>query len=75
MNTIQHYASLISTVNSMQSRLNALGYEFKEIAPRSALDDQLIDALVATATQMLTDAAALKDVAYEPTPPPEEPAP
>ena len=75
MNTIQHYASLISTVNSMQSRLNALGYEFKEIAPRSALDDQLIAALVATATQMLTDAAALKDVAYEPTPPPEEPAP
>ena len=38
MNTIQHYAALIATVNSMQSRLNALGYEFKEIAPRSALE-------------------------------------
>ena len=75
MNTIQHYAALIATVNSMQSRLNALGYDFKEIAPRSALDVQLIDALIATATQMLTDAAALKDVAYDPTPPVEDPAP
>ena len=74
MNTIQHYAALISTVNSMQSRLNALGYEFKEIAPITPLDEQLIDALVATATQMLTDAAALKLVAYDP-PPEEEPTP
>ena len=74
MNTIQHYAALISNVNSMQSRLNALGYEFKEIAPITPLDEQMIDALVATATQMLTDAAALKLVAYDPTPP-EEPTP
>ncbi len=74
MNTIQHYAALIATVNQMQSRLNALGYDFKETAPRSALDVQLIDALIATATAMLTEAAALKDVAYDPTPE-EEPAP
>ena len=68
MNTIQHYSALISNVNSMQTRLNALGYDFKEIAPITALDEQLIDALVATATQMLTDAAALKDITYDPTP-------
>tara|TARA_R110000751_G_scaffold247623_3_gene347419 strand:- start:2253 stop:2474 length:222 start_codon:yes stop_codon:yes gene_type:complete len=73
MNTIQHYASLISTVNSMQSRLSALGYEFKEIAPITPLDEQLIDALVATATAMLAEAAALKLVAYDPTPDPEAP--
>jgi len=75
MQTIQHYASLISAVNSMQSRLNALGYDFKENAPITPLDDQLIDALVATATQMLTEAAALKDVVYDPTPPVDPPAP
>ena len=68
MNTIHHYAALITHVNSMQTRLNSLGYDFKEIAPITALDEQLIDALVATATQMLTDAAALKDITYDPTP-------
>jgi hypothetical protein len=72
MNTIQHYAALIATVNSMQSRIDALANDFKEVAPRSALDVQLIDALIATATAMLTEAAALKDVAYDPAPPPGE---
>ena len=75
MNTIHHYAALLNNVNTMQSRINALAYDFKETAPRSALDVQLIDALVATATAMLTEAAALKEVAYDPTPPEEEPAP
>jgi hypothetical protein len=74
MNTIHHYSALISTVNSMQTRLTALGYDFKEIAPITPIDEQMIDTLVAMATQMLTEAAALKDVAYDPTLP-EEPAP
>ena len=72
MNTIQHYAALIATVNSMQSRIDALANDFKEVAPRSALDVQLIDALIATATAMLTEASALKEVAYDPAPPPGE---
>ena len=58
----------------MQTRLTALGYDFKEIAPITPIDEQMIDTLVAMATQMLTEAAALKDVAYDPTLP-EEPAP
>ncbi len=74
MNTIQHYAALIATVNSMQSRLNALGYDFKETAPVTPIDEQLIDALVATATAMLSEATALKDIVYDPTPL-EEPTP
>ena len=72
MNTIQHYAALITTVNSMQSRIDALANDFKEVAPRSALDVQLIDSLIATATAMLTEASALKEVAYDPAPPPGE---
>ena len=67
MNTMQHYAALIATVNSMQSRLNALGYDFKEIAPITPIDEQLIDALVATATAMLSEATALKAIVYDPT--------
>tara|TARA_R110000868_G_scaffold81820_8_gene231430 strand:+ start:4036 stop:4260 length:225 start_codon:yes stop_codon:yes gene_type:complete len=74
MNTIHHYSALISTVNSMQTRLTALGYDFKEIAPITPIDEQMIDTLVTMATQMLTDAAALKLIAYDPTLP-EEPAP
>ncbi len=75
MNTIQHYAALIATVNQMQSRLAALGYDFKETAPRTALDVQLIDALVATASAMLAEAETLKSIAYDPTPvdPPVDP--
>ena len=73
MNTIHHYSALLINVNTMQSRINALAYDFKETAARSALDEQLIDALVATATAMLTEADSLKSVAYDPTP--EEPTP
>jgi hypothetical protein len=73
MNTIQHYAALLDHVNSMKTRLAALGYDFKEIAPRTDLDVQLIDALVATATAMLAEAETLKAIAYDPTPPVEDP--
>lgn len=72
MNTIHHYAALITTVNQMQSRLNALAYDFQEIAPITSLDEQLIDALVATASQLLTSATALKLIEYNPTPPEED---
>ena len=72
MDTIHHYAAILNHVNAMKSRLAALGYDFKETAPRNDLDVQLIDALVATANTLITEAEALKSVAYDPTP--EEPA-
>lgn len=71
MNTIHHYSALLNSVNSMQSRLAAIAYDFKETAPRNDLDVQLIDALIATANSMLVEAEALKSIAYDPTP--EEP--
>ena len=74
MNTIHHYASLISSVNQMKTRLNALGYDFKETAPITTLDQQLIDALIATANTLIVEAEALKDIAFDPTPS-EDPAP
>lgn len=68
MDTIHHYAAILNHVNAMKSRLAALGYDFKETAPRNDLDVQLIDALVATANTLITEAEALKSVAYDPTP-------
>ena len=68
MQTLPHYAALLSELNSMKSRLAALAYDFKEIAPRSELDESLIDALVASPNAMITEANALKSVSYDPTP-------
>ena len=68
MINIQHYAALIADVNKMQSRLEAISYNFKEEAPKTDLDTQLIDALVATANGLLLTAAEIKDIAYDPTP-------
>lgn len=67
MINIQHYAALIADVNKMQSRLEAIAYNFKEEAPKTDLDTQLIDALIATATDLLTRAATIKDIPYDPT--------
>tara|TARA_R100001082_G_C4300130_1_gene132016 strand:+ start:236 stop:460 length:225 start_codon:yes stop_codon:yes gene_type:complete len=72
MNTIHHYAATLDHVNAMKSRLAALAYDFKETAPRNDLDVQLIDALIATASAMITEAEGLKSIAYDPTPEPVE---
>ena len=71
MNTLPYYSAILGHINSMKSCLSAVAYDFKEIAPRNALDEQLIDALIATSNEMLAEAAALKDISYDPTP--EEP--
>ena len=67
MINIQHYAALIADVNKMQSRLEAISYNFKEIAPKTDLDTQLIDALIATATGLLANAETIKTIVYDPT--------
>lgn len=68
MNNIHHYSNALKHLSSITSVLNGLGYEFKENAPRTALDEQLIDGLIASANELITAAAALKAIAYDPTP-------
>jgi len=68
MNTLPHYSALLGNLNEMKSRINTLGYDFKETAARTSLDEQLIDALVASATAMISEANALKSIAYDPDP-------
>jgi hypothetical protein len=67
MINIQHYAALIADVNKMQSRLEAIAYNFKEVEAKTDLDTQLIDALIATATSLLAEAETIKSIAYDPT--------
>ena len=64
----KNYAALIADVNKMQSRLEAIAYNFKEEAPKTDLDTQLIDALVATANTLLTSTETIKSIEYDPTP-------
>ena len=68
MNTIHYYSQLTKHLSSMTSVLGAMAYDFKETAERTALDDQLIDGLVATANSMITEAQALKGITFSPTP-------
>tara|TARA_R100001510_G_C7620852_1_gene181794 strand:- start:856 stop:1068 length:213 start_codon:yes stop_codon:yes gene_type:complete len=67
MNTLPHYASLLGQINTMKSRISALEYDFKSTAARTDLDEQLIDALVASANDLITKANALKSVSYSPS--------
>lgn len=74
MDRLQQFAALEAALNTINSRIARLGYVYKEIQPRTAVDDGLIDELIATSAALSAAATSLKSVAYDPTPP-EEPAP
>jgi len=74
MNTIFTFASLTQALATVQGGLGTLAYNYKEEAPRTALDDAHIDLLVASANEMIAAATALKSIEYDPTPTdPDEP--
>ena len=68
MNTINYYARLTDALSVMNLNLESLSYQFSQEAPRTQLDEDLIDALLVAADQMRAAAEALKAVAYDPTP-------
>ena len=68
MNTIHHYSACLNSLNQMTATINAIAYDFKETAPRTELDLELINGLLAAAAGMTQAAEALKTVAYDPTP-------
>ncbi len=73
MDTIFTFASLTQALATVQGGLGTLAYNYKEDAPRTALDDAHIDLLIASGTEMIAAATALKSIEYDPTPiPPEE---
>lgn len=75
LNTIHHYSSALKQISSLTSVIAALAYEFKEIGPRTELDETHIDLLVSSAEELIAAAEALKTVEYEPTPDPEADTP
>jgi hypothetical protein len=70
MNTINQFATITNSMARISGSIGDLAYQFKEIAPRTALDDANIDVLVITANQLIAAAEALKTIPYDPTPPP-----
>ena len=68
MNTIFTFASLTQALATVQGGLGTLSFNYKEDAPRTALDEAHIDLLIASAQQMITAAEQLKSVEYDPTP-------
>lgn len=68
MKTINYYARLTDSLSVMNQNIEALAYQFAEEAPRTQLDEDLIDALLVAADQMRAAADGLKAVAYDPTP-------
>jgi hypothetical protein len=69
MNTINQFASITNSMARISGSIGDLAYQFKEVAPRTALDDANIDVLVITANQLIAAAEALKTIPYDPTPP------
>tara|TARA_R110000803_G_scaffold70931_1_gene133949 strand:- start:4 stop:231 length:228 start_codon:yes stop_codon:yes gene_type:complete len=69
MSTINQFASITNNMAQISGSIGDLAYQFKEVAPRTALDDANIDVLVVTANQLIAAAEALKTIPYDPTPP------
>ena len=68
MNTINYYARLTDALSVMNLNIESLAYQFSQEAPRTQLDEDLIDALLVAADQMRAAAEALKSVEYAPDP-------
>ena len=68
MNTINQFASITNNMAQISGSIGDLAYQYKEIAPRTALDDANIDLLIQTAQQLIVQAQALETIPYDPTP-------
>lgn len=69
MTTINQFASITNNMAQISGSIGDLAYNYKEIAPRTALDDANIDLLIQTAQQLIVAAQALETIPYDPTPP------
>jgi hypothetical protein len=69
MSTINQFASITNNMAQISGSIGDLAYQYKEVAPRTALDDANIDLLIQTAQQLIVQAQALETIPYDPTPP------
>jgi len=69
MNTINQFASITNNMAQISGSIGDLAYQYKEITPRTALDNANIDLLIWAAQQLIVAAQALETIPYDPTPP------
>ncbi len=66
--TIGHYANATAQLSSMSAILAALEFEFTKVSPRTDLDVQHLDLLIAQADELTAAAENLKAVSFNPDP-------
>ena len=65
MSSVSEYARIASNMASIAQILGGLAEKFETIEARNAVDDAMIDALVAASTELTASATALKSIDYE----------
>ena len=66
MNTVNQYARVATNLANIATILSELSTIFADVQQRTAVDDAMIDALVASSNELSTSAAALKSINYTP---------
>lgn len=67
--TTAQYQKSLTAMTVIESAITELGSTFTAVQPRTAVDDAMIDALVAAATALAASATALKSITYTPPQP------
>ncbi len=65
MSSVSEYARIASNMASIAQILGGLAEKFATVEARNAVDDAMIDALVAASTELTASATALKSITYE----------
>ena len=68
MRSLEHHARIATELASINSRIAALAYSFKEIEASNAADAALINLMLERANALVPAAQALLSVTYDPTP-------
>jgi len=69
MNTIAQYSKAAQSLAVINGILAELGVGFAEVQARTPVDDAMIDALVAAATELASAATELKTITFQPPAP------
>jgi hypothetical protein len=67
--TTSQYQKALTALTIIESAVTELGTTFAAVQQRSAVDDAMIDALVAAANGLAASATALKTITYTPPQP------
>lgn len=66
--SLEHHLQIGKDLISINSRIRALAYSFKELEASNSADAELINIMLAEANALVPAAQALLTIAYDPTP-------